>query len=142
MVEAGAKEVTEEQVVEALEAAHAAIKQIVADDRRPRQGGRQEEARRSQKKEIGHDFYREVEEKVLVPLTEAMRIRGKLENYDRVDQVLDELVASIPEGEVERKVEAKQHLQGPEGKGAARRSARAQRPARRPEVRRGSADLD
>ena len=30
MVEAGAKEVTEEQVVEALETAHAAIKQIVA----------------------------------------------------------------------------------------------------------------
>src|SRR4051812_3687056 len=30
MVEAGAKEVTEEQVVEALEAAHAAIKQLVA----------------------------------------------------------------------------------------------------------------
>ena len=59
------------------------------------------------KKEIGHDFYREVEEKVLVPLTEAMRIRGKLENYDRVDEVLDELVASLPEGEVERKVEAK-----------------------------------
>src|SRR5204863_6975049 len=35
-------------------------------------------------------------------------IRGKLENYDRVDQVLDELVASIPEGEVQRKLEAKQ----------------------------------
>src|SRR5262249_38776200 len=49
-----------------------------------------------------------VEEKVFVPLTEAMRIRGKLENYDRVDQVLDELVASIPEGEVERKLEAKE----------------------------------
>jgi polyribonucleotide nucleotidyltransferase len=45
---------------------------------------------------------------VFVPLTEAMRIRGKLENYDRVDQVLDELVASLPEGEVERKLEAKQ----------------------------------
>jgi len=60
-----------------------------------------------QKKEIGHDFYREVEEKIFVPLTEAMRIRGKLENYDRVDQVLDDLVASIPEGELERKVEAK-----------------------------------
>ena len=44
MVEAGAKEVTEEQVVEALEAAHAAIKQIVAGDRRAREGGRQEEA--------------------------------------------------------------------------------------------------
>jgi polyribonucleotide nucleotidyltransferase len=60
-----------------------------------------------QKKEFGHDFYREVEERVYVPLSEAMRIRGKLENYDRVDQVLDELIASLPEGEVERRVEAK-----------------------------------
>ena len=107
MVEAGAKEVTEEQVVEALEAAHAAIKQIVATiDDLAKEAGKKK--LKVAKKEIGHDFYREVEEKVLVPLTEAMRIRGKLENYDRVDQVLDELVASIPEGEVERKVEAKQ----------------------------------
>jgi polyribonucleotide nucleotidyltransferase len=107
MVEAGAKEVTEEQVVEALEAAHKAIKQIVAgiDDMAAEAGKKKLQV---QKKEIGHDFYREVEEKVLVPLTEAMRIRGKLENYDRVDQVLDDLVASIPEGEVERKLEAKQ----------------------------------
>src|SRR5216117_4144909 len=107
MVEAGAKEVSEEQVVEALEAAHAAIKQIVATiDDLAREAGKKKLA--VQKREIGHDFYREVEEKVLVPLTEAMRIRGKLENYDRVDQVLDDLVASIPEGEVERKLEAKQ----------------------------------
>src|SRR5439155_7889269 len=107
MVEAGAKEVTEEQVVEALEAAHAAIKQIVAaiDDLAAEAGKKKLQV---QKKEIGHDFYREVEEKVLVPLTEAMRIRGKLENYDRVDEVLEEFVASLPEGEVERHVEAKQ----------------------------------
>jgi polyribonucleotide nucleotidyltransferase len=107
MVEAGAKEVTEEQVVEALEAAHAAIRQIVAAiDDMAKDAGKTK--LKVQKKEIGHDFYREVEEKVIVPLTEAMRIRGKLENYDRVDQVLDDLVASLPEGEVERKVEAKQ----------------------------------
>src|SRR5215475_8834888 len=106
MVEAGAKEVTEEQVVEALEVAHAAIKQIVdAIDALAREAGRKKVT--VQKKEIEHAFYREVEEKVFVPLTEAMRIRGKLENYDRVDQVLDDLVASIPEGEVERKLDAK-----------------------------------
>jgi polyribonucleotide nucleotidyltransferase len=106
MVEAGAKEVTEEQVVEALNTAHAAIKQIVASiDELAKEAGKKKVA--VAKKEIGHAFYREVEEKVLVPLTEAMRIRGKLENYDRVDQVLDELVADIPEGEVERKLEAK-----------------------------------
>jgi polyribonucleotide nucleotidyltransferase len=107
MVEAGAKEVAEEQVVEALTAAHEAIKQIVAtiDDFAAAAGQRKLTV---SKKEIGHDFYREVEEKILVPLTEAMRIRGKLENYDRVDQLFDDLVATLPEGEVERKVEAKQ----------------------------------
>jgi polyribonucleotide nucleotidyltransferase len=106
MVEAGAKEVSEAQVVQALETAHAAIKQIVATiDDLAKEAGRKKV--QVQKKEIGHDFYREVEEKVYVPLTEAMRIRGKLENYDRVDEALKDLVASIPEGEVERKLEAK-----------------------------------
>jgi polyribonucleotide nucleotidyltransferase len=107
MVEAGAKQVTEEQVVQALETAHAAIKEIVAtiDDLAKAAGKKKMTVAR---KEIGHDFYREVEEKVFVPLTEAMRIRGKLENYDRVDEALKDLVASIPEGEVVRKVEAKQ----------------------------------
>jgi polyribonucleotide nucleotidyltransferase len=99
--------VSESQVVQALETAHAAIKQIVAGiDDLAKEAGRRKLV--VQKKEIGHDFYREVEEKVFVPLTEAMRIRGKLENYDRVDQVLEDLVASIPDGEVERKLEAKQ----------------------------------
>jgi polyribonucleotide nucleotidyltransferase len=107
MVEAGAREVTEEQVVQALETAHAAIRQIVATiDDLAKEAGKPKLSVPT--KEIGHDFFREVEEKIFVPLTEAMRIRGKLENYDRVDQLLEELVAAIPEGEVQRKVEAKQ----------------------------------
>jgi polyribonucleotide nucleotidyltransferase len=107
MVEAGSKEVTEEQVVEALEAAHAAIKKIadVIDDLAKAAG--KKKVATPKKKDVGHEFYREVEERVLVPLTEAMRIRGKLENYEQVDQVLAELVASIPEEEVERRTEAK-----------------------------------
>src|SRR5574342_1150176 len=68
MVEAGAKEVTEAQVVEALNAAHAAIRQIVdVIDDLAKEAGKPKLS--VQKKEIGHDFYREVEEKVLVPLT-------------------------------------------------------------------------
>jgi polyribonucleotide nucleotidyltransferase len=107
MVEAGSKEVTEEQVVEALEAAHTAIKKIVAviDDLAKAAG--KKKVATPKKKDVGHEFYREVEERVLVPLSEAMRIRGKLENYEQVEQVLSELVASIPEGEVERRTEAK-----------------------------------
>ena len=107
MVEAGAREVSEADAVAALDAAHAAIKQIIAGiDALAASGGQKKTV--VQKKEIGHDFYREVEEKIYVPLSEAMRIRGKLENYDRVDQVLEEFVASIPEGEVQRRSEAKQ----------------------------------
>src|SRR6059036_438209 len=107
MVEAGAREVSEDEVLGALDAAHAAIKQIVAqiDDLTAAAGKKKLEIPR---KEIGHAFYREVEEKVYVPLSEAMRIRGKMENYDRVDEVLEELIGSMPEAEVERKVEAKQ----------------------------------
>ena len=106
MVEAGAKEVSEEDVVQALEAGHAAIKRIVAaiDDLAKEAGKTKKEA---PKKEIDHAFYREVEEKVMLPLGEAMRMRDKLANYGTVDQVLGSLVASIPEGEVQRKVEAK-----------------------------------
>src|SRR5579872_5781014 len=60
MVEAGAKEVTEEQVVGALEAGHAAIRTIVAaiDDIAKESGKTKQTV---SKREIGHEFYREVE---------------------------------------------------------------------------------
>src|SRR5262245_5552657 len=106
MVEAGAKEIAEEEVVQALEAGHAAIKRIVeAIDALAKEVGNAKIE--SPRKDIDHAFYREVEEKVMVPLSEAMRIRNKIENYGSVDQLLEDLIADIPEGEVQRKVEAK-----------------------------------
>ena len=106
MVEAGAKEVTEEEMVQGLEAGHAAIKKIVdIIDALAKEAGKPK--RVVAKKEIDHAFYREVEEKVMIPLADAMRMTDKLANYGTVDQVLSELVGSIPEGEVQRKVEAK-----------------------------------
>jgi polyribonucleotide nucleotidyltransferase len=106
MVEAGAKEVSEEEVVQAFEHAQAAIREIVAGiDALAGEAGRKKATVAA--KEISHEFYREVEEKVYLPLAEAMRIRDKLENYSTVDQVLADLVASIPDGEVERRSDAK-----------------------------------
>jgi polyribonucleotide nucleotidyltransferase len=106
MVEAGAKEVPEDQVIAALETAHDAIKQIVdlIDGLAQEAGSAKVPA---PAREIGRDFYREVEEKVFVPLSEAMRIQDKGENYDRIDQLLEDLIASLPEEEVERRLEAK-----------------------------------
>jgi polyribonucleotide nucleotidyltransferase len=106
MVEAGAKEVPEADVVAALEVAHEAIRQIIATiDQMAQEAGKKKLP--IQKKEIGHDFYREVEEKVYVPLSKAMRITDKTESYDAVDQLLEDLIASLPEEEVERRLEAK-----------------------------------
>jgi len=106
MVEAGAKEATEEEMVQALEHAHTAIKEIAAGiDALAQQAGQKKQA--ATQREIGKEYYREVEEKVLVPLADAMRIQDKLENYGTVDQVLSDLIASIPDEEVERKVDAK-----------------------------------
>jgi len=106
MVEAGAKEATEEEMIGALDAAHQAIKKIAAAiDQLKAEVGKTKKTVAA--KAIHHDFYREVEEKAYAPLAEAMRIKDKLENYERVDEVLDELVASIPEEEVERRSDAK-----------------------------------
>ena len=106
MVEAGAKEVTEEEVVQALDKAHAAIKEIIAGiDAMAAQAGKKK--KEIKVKEFGKDFYREVEEKAYGPLADAMRIQDKLLNYTTVDQVLADLVASIPDAEVERRSDAK-----------------------------------
>src|SRR6188508_2054689 len=105
MVEAGAKEVTEAQVVGALEAAHAAIKQLIAaiEDLKASIGKKKlAVAART----IAPEFYREIEDKTLQPLTEAMRIKQKLESYAQVDAVLENLLASIPEDEKQERADA------------------------------------
>ena len=107
MVEAGAKEVTEEQVVTALDHAHVAIKQIVTviDDLAKEAGKKKLVVA---KKEIAADFAREIEGKVFEPLAKAMRIREKLENYETVDLTLKNLIAQLPdETEAEKKADAK-----------------------------------
>src|SRR6478736_1009948 len=106
MVEAGAKGVSEAQVVEGLNQAHTAIKQIItAIDDMAREAGKKKLA--VPRKEIAADFYREIEGKVFAPLAKAMRIHDKLENYESVETALKELVAAIPETEAERRADAK-----------------------------------
>jgi polyribonucleotide nucleotidyltransferase len=111
MVEAGAKEATEEEMVGALDAAHKAIKIIVAaiDDLK-RECGKKKTVVVA--KQIAADFQKEVEDKAYAPLAEAMRIQDKLENYSSVDKVLDGLVTSYPEDEVERRSDAKKIFKG------------------------------
>ena len=52
-------------------------------------------------------FAKEVENQVLDPLANAMRVRDKLENYAAVDRVLAEYLATLPEDGGERRAKAK-----------------------------------
>jgi polyribonucleotide nucleotidyltransferase len=98
MVEAGAKEVSEPDVVGALEAAHAAIKQLVAaiDELKAVSGKTKISV---DARHIDADFHTEAERKMFGPLAEAMRIKDKLESYGTVDEVLAAFLESLPDDE-------------------------------------------
>ncbi len=106
MVEAGAKEVPEEQVAQALETGHAAIKQIVAviDDLAKAAG---KPKRQVAAKAVDPALQQEVESRALAPLADAMRIKDKLQNYAKVDEVQEQLMASYAEADPARKADAK-----------------------------------
>ena len=97
MVEAGAKQVPEAQVVGALEAAHNAIKQIVAAIDELKAAMRQAEAGRRRPTRSRRTSAPTIEGKVTGPLADAMRIKEKLESYAQVDKVKADMMASLGE---------------------------------------------
>ena len=113
MVEAGAKEVSEPHVVGALEAAHAAIKDIVSaiDELKASTGKTKLEV---SGRDIDHAFHAEAESKMFGPLAEAMRIKNKLESYGTVDAVLSDYLSSLADDDLaaQRTAEAKHIFHG------------------------------
>jgi polyribonucleotide nucleotidyltransferase len=111
MVEAGAKEATEEEMIGALEAAHKAIKQIVAaiDSLKAEVG---KTKRPATSKSVSAETQKTVESKSYEPLAAAMRLKDKLENYGSVDQVLVDLLAGFPDEALEQRAEAKTAFKG------------------------------
>ena len=98
MVEAGAKEVTEPEVVGAFEAAHAAIKDIITGIEELKAASGKAKLSVSAK-HIDAGFHSEAETKMFGPLAEAMRIKDKLESYGTVDEVLSAFLSSLPDDE-------------------------------------------
>jgi len=102
MVEAGANEVSEEIILEAMTLAHENIRTICAviqemhDEIKPQK-------RKVSTKSIPDDVMDEVREKVHGPLGDAMRISDKIEAYAQVDKVKAGLMDSLPEDDSERR---------------------------------------
>ncbi len=105
MVEAGANEVPEEQIVDALEFGHQAIRKLIALQ--------QELHDKIQpvKMEVvppafDEEEYRRIETTWSAAISDALHIKGKLENYRKLDEIADEIVSGIPEEETEKRREA------------------------------------
>ena len=106
MVEAGAMEVAEDQIIQALEAGHTAIKQIVEQiDAMSSEIGKPKLA--ASPAPSVPELQQEIESQVLGPLAEAMRVKDKIENYEQVDRVLTDLLESIPDDDANKRADAK-----------------------------------
>jgi polyribonucleotide nucleotidyltransferase len=102
MVEAGASEVSEQVMAEALAEGHKVIQQIVGIQKELRQ--RIGKAKRPfARKEPDAALVAEIEKALEGPLYDAMRIKGKLEMYAQMRIVRDEYLATIPEDQAEKR---------------------------------------
>src|SRR6201997_4195371 len=100
MIESGAKEVTEETVVEAIEYAHGEIRKICAaiEQLRAKAGKPKREV---VPPEFDQQYYNDLKKKVGAKLTDALDTHKhpKLESYTLVKDIRKELEAEIPEGD-------------------------------------------
>jgi polyribonucleotide nucleotidyltransferase len=102
MVEAGASEVSEDEVVQALETAQAAINQICdMIDALAKDAGRKKLPKPVVK--VDEQLAAHVESTGYAALGEAMRIKGKIANYGTVARLEKEIVANLPAELAERK---------------------------------------
>jgi len=100
MVEAGANEVSEKEMIDAILFGHAEIINLVALQKALRKEVGPPR-RTVPATEIPADLHREVEGKISGPLWEAMKIRTKIESYRRIGEIEKALLESYPEDAVE-----------------------------------------
>ncbi len=105
MVEAGANEIPEEMMVEALDFGHGIIRKLIAlqkelyDRIQPKK-------REFQKPAFDPAEYERIEKAYSEKISEALHIAGKIESYTRMDELSGENQEAIPEDEIERRAQA------------------------------------
>src|SRR5215469_6789105 len=98
MIESGAKEVTEDQVVDAIDFAHAEIKKICATiSEFARSAGK--EKREVAAVEFDEKYYKDLQKKIGAQLTDALDTKKypKIESYTKVAELKKQLKAELPE---------------------------------------------
>ena len=100
MVEAGAREISDQEMLEAIAFGHAEIKKIIAFQKEMI-SERGAEKRIFEQKPIPQDLLDKMNEK-REELKSAMQIRKKLESYKKVDEIFAEFTANVPKEDPER----------------------------------------
>jgi polyribonucleotide nucleotidyltransferase len=102
MVESGAAEISEADMLRALTEGHAAIKEIVRlqKELRARTGKPKREV---VKKPLDPALVAEVEAALEAPLLEAMKTKGKLLSYAKMKEVRDQYIGTIPEDQLDKR---------------------------------------
>jgi len=96
MVESSAKQVSEDDMLEALMFGHEAIKELVEfENQIIAEIG--EEKMEYEKLEISDELKDEVENLIQKPIDEALRIKDKLEKYAKLDEIKENLVSKYQE---------------------------------------------
>jgi polyribonucleotide nucleotidyltransferase len=107
MVEAGAREIPEATMVEALDFAHGIIRKLIALQKELYQKI-QPVKREVPKKELNAEEYARIEKGWSQKISDALHAsrEGKLRSYKMMDEIAAEIVASVPETESEKRSEA------------------------------------
>ncbi len=111
MVEAGAQQLSEAEMIDALDAGHEAIRGIIDEiDKLAEAAGKPK--LKLETKALAPEVVSETESALLGPLADAMRIRDKIESYAAVDRVLDDHLATLPTDDAERRGDVKAVFKG------------------------------
>jgi polyribonucleotide nucleotidyltransferase len=102
MVESGASEISEADMLRALVDGHDVIKQIVRIQKQLREAAGKPK-RNVVRKGVAAALVSEIESAILAPLLDAMRLPGKLASYARMKEVRDQYLAQIPEDQAEKR---------------------------------------
>lgn len=105
MVEAGANEVTEEMMVEALEFGHDVIRKLI-ELQKELYRQIQPVKREFTKPELDQAEVERIEKEFASRISDALHVKGKLASAEALEKVEQEIINTIPEEEEERRVQA------------------------------------
>ncbi len=105
MVEAGARQISEEMMVDALDFAHGIIRQLIGLQKQLYEMI-QPIKREFTKPVLDQALAARIEQEYGRAISEALHTPGKLNSYSRLDEVLKEVVASVPEEDEAARVQA------------------------------------